>query len=150
MLQHPRKILILICRVHHNKIMVIPDLINNQIIHHPAVFITHGTIPGLTVTHIRKIIRQQIIQVIQRPLPFTKYFPHMGYIKKPAVPSHRHMFLNHPIPLILHRQKIPRKRHHLPAILYMNVIQRSLLLIHHLPAPSFLPGKIQAPAQSNS
>ena len=59
---HPCKVLIFVGSVHYDKITLIPDLINDQIIYAAAVFIAHETVSCLAVIHICEIVGQQMIQ----------------------------------------------------------------------------------------
>ena len=120
---HPRKVLILICRINNNKIMILSDLINDQIIHYASMLITHRTIPRLSVIHGCIIICQQIVKIFHGIAAFTQDLSHVRYIKHTTCSSNCHMLRDH-TGLILHRKQIPCKGYDFSFVLYMRFIQR--------------------------
>ena len=58
---HPCEVLIFVGCVHHDKIVIVSDLVNDQVIHHAALLVAHGAVSGLAVHHAGKIIGQQMI-----------------------------------------------------------------------------------------
>ena len=77
MVLHPCIVLILVGSVHHDKIAVIPNLIHNQVIHHAALFIAHGTVSGLALRHDRIVIGEEHVQILKGIRSFANHFPHV-------------------------------------------------------------------------
>ena len=120
---HPCKVFIFVGCIHYDKIMLIPDLINDQIVHTVSIFIAHEAVSCLTVIHICEIIGQQMIEQLQCSGSFTKNFSHMRYIKETTGFPDCHMLCDH-TSLVLDGKKISCKRNDLAPVCLMGGIER--------------------------
>jgi len=121
-LLHPRDIFVAVGRIHYDQIAFRGNPINNQVVHHAAILVTHHTVADLPVIHIGKIIGQQVVQVRQRIPALIDHLTHVGNIEQPCFGADRHMLLDHAC-AVLYRQQISRKRDNLAATCGVAVIE---------------------------
>ena len=115
LLHNPRKILVLVPRVHHQKIIVLAVTVNQNVVHIAAIRRQQRGILRLPILQPRGIVHRQVLHGGQRSGSAKPNLAHVAHVEQPHAGAHRHMLRNQPAanPGVLHRHIPPAKIHHL-------------------------------------
>ena len=127
-LLNPLPVFINICRIDNEEEFVFATFVNQQVVHHAAILVTHHTIEDLSRRHACDVVGENMIHITLSIRSCDEYFTHMAHVEYTTRLAYSLMFVHNATILDGHLETA--KGRHQSSQGYVFVIETGLFIFH--------------------
>ncbi len=128
LLLYPFPVFINICGIDNEEEFVFAAFVNQQVVHHTAILVTHHTIENFSCRHTCDVVGEDMVDVTLGIRACDEYFTHMTHIEHATRLAYSLMFVYNAT--ILDRHLETAKGRHQSSQGYVFVIETGLFVFH--------------------